>query len=75
MNLFSSMLWAAQGRDGTELDQIKQHKAKPDSANWGKIILSAGWVLWYHLQLKYVSEWIGTRETASRSIWEQEWQG
>lgn len=36
MNLFSSMLQAAQRVDGTELDQTEQHEAKPNSANWEK---------------------------------------
>lgn len=44
MNLFSSMQWVAQGGDGTELDHIKQHEAKPNSANWEKVIFSAGWI-------------------------------
>lgn len=30
------MLWAAQVGDGTDLDQIKQYEAKPNSANCEK---------------------------------------
>lgn len=56
VNLFSSMLWAAQGGDGAELDQIK-HNMKSNSANWEKdyFFSRMGSLIWFTAQ---VYEWV-----------------
>lgn len=62
INLFSSMLWVAQGGDRTEFNQIK-HSRKPNlTQHTGReITFSAGCVPWWNLQLRYINE--GDRES------------
>lgn len=64
MNLFSSMLWAAQGVDGTELDQAEQHEAKPNSANWEKddFFSRMASLIWFIAQ---VHEWLNWHKGGS----------
>lgn len=69
IKMFSTMLWAAQGGDGTEVDQIK-HSTKPNliQQTGVEITILVGCVPWRNLQLRYIM-----RETVSQSSWEQEW--